>query len=143
MCKMIAKRRSRRQARGAHGSIVKEGMWVAAPFLLNTIDILYPTITKTLATFFSCRNLQDAGWWLEQDYGVQCGYASPDNDAYTVRYAAHRTWVAVAALVYSLGVTAFFMYLVYAFKHHGTAGGDKVVHRALGPVAILQRTFLD
>ena len=76
--KKIALRRSaiqRASARGSQGSIFKEGLWIAAPFALNFIDIMHPTLTKTLFSFFTCRNLQAAGWWLEMDYSTstKCG----------------------------------------------------------------------
>ncbi len=43
------------------------GLWAAAPYALLLLDILYPQITKTLCSFFSCRNLGSAGWYLEVD----------------------------------------------------------------------------
>ena len=76
-------------------------------------------------------NLGAAGWYLEQDYGVQCGVASDDNEL-TGRYKDYWVFVAVMATFYSLGVPILFMILVYKFKYHATQGGDKVVMGALG-----------
>ena len=56
----------RERARGSHDSIVKDGCWIAAPYVLFTLDLFHPVITKTLCSYFTCRNLGAAGWWLEQ-----------------------------------------------------------------------------
>ena len=49
----------------------------------------------------------------------------------TERYARYRPWVIGFGAVYSLGMPAFFLYLVEHFQSHGEAG-DQVVERALG-----------
>ena len=56
----------RERARGSH-NLLMDGLWIAAPYILFTIDLFHPTITKTLCSFFTCRNLGAAGWWLEQE----------------------------------------------------------------------------
>ena len=142
----------RERARGSH-NVVKDGCWVAAPYLLFTLDVFHPVITKTLCSFFTCRNLGVAGWWLEQAYAVQCSEASENNSEHVGKYKASWTWVAIAAIVYSLGVPLFFYFLVCKFKPLAL-GGDKVVSRALNwmyaplrngcewwPVEILQHYF--
>ena len=50
----------------------------------------------------------------------------------TERYARYRPWVIGFGAVYSLGMPAFFLYLVEHFQSHGEEG-DQVVERALGP----------
>jgi len=110
---------------------LKDGAWAAAPSFLFAIDLFYPVITKTLCSFFTCRNLGAAGWWLEQDYSVQCGDASEDNSKFIGQYAAYRPWVFVAAVVVAFGVPGLFLYLVYKFKPLAM-NGDTVVRKALG-----------
>ena len=111
----------REKRRGSHGSAVKSGLWTAAPIVLMTIDLVFPTITRTLCQYFTCRSLGGAGRWLEADYAVEC-----DTDVYN----KHSVPVAVAAVVYSIGIPALFVFLVYRFKNLGKAG-DKVVAKAL------------
>ena len=43
------------------------GLWTAAPVALFCLDLLYPAITRTLLQFFTCRDLGEAGKWLEAD----------------------------------------------------------------------------
>ena len=57
--------------RGSEKSVVVRGLWSAAPIALFLIDLTYPSVTKTLCSFFVCRDLGPAGWWLEEDYSVQ------------------------------------------------------------------------
>ena len=64
----------------AHTSVVKDGLWIAAPYVLGFIDLFHPTITRTLCSFFSCRDLGAAGSWLELDYSVQCARGPHEED---------------------------------------------------------------
>ena len=64
----------RERLRGVeHGKAIKSvlvmGLWKAAPIALFLLDLLYPTITRTLCSFFVCRDLGAAGKYLEVDYG--------------------------------------------------------------------------
>ena len=56
-----------------HGKAIKSvlvtGLWKAAAPALFLLDLLYPTITRTLCSFFVCRDLGAAGKYLEVDYG--------------------------------------------------------------------------
>ena len=45
--------------RGSHGSQLKEGLWDAAPAVLFFLDLVYPLVTRTLCSFFGCRDLRD------------------------------------------------------------------------------------
>ena len=47
---------------------LKAGLWTALPYVLFTVDIFHPTITKTLCSYFTCRDLGAAGSWLEQEH---------------------------------------------------------------------------
>ena len=51
------------------------GLWTAAPVALFALDLLYPAITRVLFNFFTCRNLGDAGRWLEVDYAARQYFA--------------------------------------------------------------------
>ena len=53
------------------GPVHQKALWVAAPAVLFLLDLLYPLTTRTLLTFFSCRDLKEGGRWLESDYSVQ------------------------------------------------------------------------
>jgi len=101
--------------------VIKRGLWMAATPALFLLDLLYPSITRTLFQFFTCRTLgPDA--WLEADYGVNCNGAE---------YNAYYSWVGVSAFTYAIGVPAFFVYLVRRFKYRGKQG-DKVIQSAIG-----------
>ena len=52
----------------------------------------------------------------------------------TDEYNSHAVAVGFAAVIYSVGIPALFVYLVYRFKELGQAGDkhDKVVAKALG-----------
>ena len=53
------------RALGIHESVFMKGLWYAAPYALYIIDLIHPTITRTLCSFLtSCRDLASAGWWL-------------------------------------------------------------------------------
>ena len=53
-----------------HCPLLTAGMWRAAFALLFILDLIFPMLTKILLQFFSCRNLENAKWWLEarQDF---------------------------------------------------------------------------
>ena len=53
--------------RGSHNSKWKTGLWLAAPYAIGFVDLVWPTVTRTLVSLFSCRDLGSAGWWLEAD----------------------------------------------------------------------------
>ena len=52
---------------GTTGTVVKAGLWRAAPLALPFIDFVQPVCTRTFLQFFSCRSLGEAGKWLEAD----------------------------------------------------------------------------
>ena len=56
------------QMRGSHDSIVKSGLWKVAVYILFIVDLIFPTITRVLLQYHTCRDLGGAGWWLEADY---------------------------------------------------------------------------
>ena len=76
-----------------------------------------------------------AGCWGPRD-------AEGNNDGkYDERYASNIPLAFAFACIYSLGVPALFIWLVYRFKADGQAG-NRVIQGALGwPVLILQNTF--
>ena len=62
-----------RPARGADGSVVRDGLWRAAPVAFFVLDLMYPTVTRVLCQYFTCRNLgagDQAEHWLEADYAI-------------------------------------------------------------------------
>ena len=111
----------REEKRG--NSKMKKGLWMAAPAVLFLLDLLFPTISRTLLQFFSCRKLGSAGRWLEaSNYAVYCD--GP-------QYEAYAPYVLAAGVFYSCGIPLTFYYLVKRFKRQGQEG-DKVVASALG-----------
>ena len=76
----------RERKRGSSDSTLKMGLWKAAAPALFILDLIHPTITRTLCAYFVCRNLGSAGWFLEADYSVRCGPESAAFDAYTEEY---------------------------------------------------------
>ena len=58
-------RRWRKIRRGR--GVFRAGVIAAAPFLLQVVDLLFPTTARTLLEYFTCRNLDEAGWYLEAD----------------------------------------------------------------------------
>ena len=59
----------KRKTKRGSDHYVKDGLWAAAPICLFLLDLLWPSITRTLFQFFSCRPLGASGRWLEVDYG--------------------------------------------------------------------------
>ena len=108
--------------RGSHGSTVRMGLWKVASVGLFFIDLVWPTVTRTLLQFNTCRDLGESGFWLEADFSIRC---SGD------KYEAYMPWVIVAAVFYSCGVPILFMHLVRQFADRGKEG-DKVVRLAMG-----------
>ena len=53
-------------------SVLTRLMWAMMHPLLFSLDLVYPAITRTLLSFFLCRDLGSAGLWLEADYGISC-----------------------------------------------------------------------
>ena len=51
--------------RGSDRSLVKAGLWAAAPFALQFVDLVWPTVCRTLLQLYTCRDLKSAGHWLE------------------------------------------------------------------------------
>ena len=107
--------------RGSHGSMLKAGLWHAAPTGLFFVDLVHPAITRTLFNFFTCRDLGDGGRWLENDYSVSCDDGT---------YARYTLYVFPVASAWAFGVPALFWFLIHKFKRHGLEG-DKVVSNAL------------
>ena len=69
-----AQRGARRRALGGD-SLIVASMWRASPVALFILDMIYPLCCRTLCSFFACRNLNEAGWWLEADFARDgCGY---------------------------------------------------------------------
>ena len=85
-------------------------------------DLIWPSVTRILFQFFSCRELGDAGRYLEVDYAIRC-----DDNA---EYESYLAPTGIAAFLFAFGVPALFWWLVTRYKDHGKAG-DKVVHAAL------------
>ena len=56
--------------RGSHNSVLRTGLWKAAPVALFLLDLLQPMTCRILGSFFFCRPLGAAGRWLEasQDF---------------------------------------------------------------------------
>ena len=119
---------NRELRRGTHNSTIKMGLWKAAPAVLFFIDLVYPVLTKTLFSFFICRDLGPAGWYLEADYSQKC---RDNNNEQMPKYASYYPWVWVAAMAFAVGVPVLFWYLVSRYSSHGQAG-DRVVQSALG-----------
>ena len=90
--------------------------------MLNAIDLIYPVVTRTLLAFFGCHNLGSAGLFLYSAYEVEC---------YTERWFAYLPWVTLAAIVFSIGIPAGFLFLILKFKDRGKAG-DRSVQKAIG-----------
>ena len=72
---------------------LKAGMWATAHLSLFILDLLYPTITRTLMQFLSCRDLGEASF-VESDYSVEC---------YTDKYWGHFPLMLIAAVSYAFG----------------------------------------
>ena len=119
--------------------VFKAGVIAAAPFLLQIVDLLFPTTARTLLEYFTCRNLDEAGWFLEADYSVRCFSAGwdPENDAFTKRgevdakYQAYQLLAIIGAGVFTVGVPAIFFYLLSRYARQGRKG-DRDVQQALG-----------
>ena len=63
------------QIKRSGDSLIVASMWRASPVALFILDMIYPLCCRTLCSFFSCRNLNEAGWWLEADFARDgCGY---------------------------------------------------------------------
>ncbi len=72
LCGVLWAAWARRRGAGGDGQgIGSAGLWKAAPVILFIIDLIYPTLTRTLCQFFTCRDLASAGLFLEADYSVQ------------------------------------------------------------------------
>ena len=121
---MEAWKRRNDGARERHDDgVVVAGLWLAAPVLLQVIDLIYPVCARTLLQFNTCRDLGAAGWWLEVDYRIRCfdadGKADPD-------YEATRAWVVIVGVLYAVGCPAAFFYLAHRYRH------DASRHHELG-----------
>ena len=131
------------------------GLWKVAPIILFLIDLLYPSITRTLLQFATCRDLGSAGFFLEADCtsltpnslleflilrslttallahtsdSVQCSFAgNPTNDAMR-RYDKYKPHVSFFAFAFSLGIPMSFLFLVYKFKRRGKMGDEQVIN---------------
>jgi len=57
--------------RKSEDSVIMRGLWNTAAANLFIIDLIYPVITRTLLQFFTCRDLGEAGKWLEVDYSAR------------------------------------------------------------------------
>ena len=155
--------------RGSHGSQIKEGLWDAAPLVLFFLDLVYPLVTRTLCSFFSCRHLGNDNYWLEEDYGVpvkflqgiyvlwiersafpySCAVLSlrcHDRPCYNTEYNEWIPWMWLSACIYAFGLPTLFMFLLKHYMHRGKAG-DRVVSKALSwmydpPVKTFCRTTI-
>ena len=126
-----AHHRDRRlHGQGEKGVFLK-GVWTAAPVALFIIDLLFPTITKTLCSFLTCRNLGRAGWYLESSYDTKCAEQGDGHENQDKKYALYLPLVVCVALLYSLGIPLFFYFLVRRYKYLGKAGNADV-QSALG-----------
>ena len=97
------------------------GLWLVAPVCLQGIDLLFPFLTRTLLQTFACRDLGEAGSYLQADYGIFC-----DGD----EYQRFKLPVIIFSVLYSLGIPAIFMWLLYKYEARAKAG-DVFVRRAL------------
>ena len=146
------------QRRGSHNSAVRTGLWESAAAILLVVDLIWPSVTRILFQFFSCRDLGDAGKYLEVDYSIRPSIVSPHThkalntlhvNSYGMGshcrsvlckpmtgcddnedYDAYVVPTGVMAFAFAFGVPLLFWWLVHHFKDHGKAG-DKVVHAAL------------
>ena len=126
----------RAKVRGSHGSVIRTGLWHAAPVVLFVMDLIYPLVTRTLWQFYTCQDLGKAGSWLEVSYDIQCtpgldGEGNPTlKDPTLETYQSYSQWVWAPAVLFGFGVPILFHYLVRRYKVHGKSG-DKVVASAL------------
>ena len=158
--------------RGSHGSQIKEGLWDAAPLVLFFLDLVYPLVTRTLCSFFSCRHLGNDNYWLEEDYGVKsvkilqhtfsdrtrciaqlrpgssflCNAPQFHDRCYDTEYNEWIPWMWLSACIYAFGLPTLFMFLLKHYMHRGKAG-DRVVSKALSwmydpPVKTFCRTTI-
>ena len=121
--------------RGSEKSVIKAGLWRTAAINLFVIDLMFPTITRTLLAFFSCRGLNtpiesEEGRWLEADHSIECN---------TPKYNARLPLVAAMSASFVFGVPALFYYLESHFATLGRGKArDKVVEGALGWMCTLR-----
>ena len=113
----------RERKRGTYNSVVKAGLWKVAAPLLFCLDLLYPTITRTLLQLFTCHDLGSAGRWLEADYSVSCASGG--------QYSSYLGVTGFFAIMFSVGIPFLFHYLVKRYQALGKRG-DKVVQAAIG-----------
>ena len=120
----MLRRQHMEQKRGTDRSILIAAWWRTAAWILFSIDLIYPLVTRTLLQFFTCHDLGSAGRWLEVSYEIRCDkISSTYNDYYTV--------TGVVGALWALGIPALFYFLVHRFQRRGR-DGDKVVQAAIG-----------
>ena len=44
--------------RGSDKNVCVDGLWLAAPWVLNFLDLVFPVVTRTCFQFFVCRDLR-------------------------------------------------------------------------------------
>ena len=103
--------------------VIEQGVWFSLAPTLFTLDLLYPAISRTLFQFFSCRDVGEAGKFLEADLSIRCD--EPDGT-----YQSYKFWVGASAALYSVGVPALLLHLVRKMRKQGRLH-HKLVARAL------------
>ena len=59
------RRQRMERKRGTDRSIFVAAWWQMAAAILFLVDLIYPTVTRTLLQYFTCRDVGSAGFWLE------------------------------------------------------------------------------
>ena len=110
---------------------LKRAFWGALSIALFFLDVVHPMVCRTLFGFFSCRDLGEAGFWLESDHRVLCKHLENGENIWDERYSKYHGFVSFAAFVWGICVPLLFFVLIRKYELHGLRG-DKLVHRALG-----------
>ena len=86
------------------------------------MDFAFPVCSRTVLQIFRCRELGNAGFFLEADYSLRC---------YDSRWNAWMVLAAPAVLLYAVGIPLGFWLLVRRFKRLGKLD-DPDVKRMIG-----------
>ena len=117
----IAEEYRRRMREGAH-----RGLYLAASIVTLLMDLLFPTVTRTILQIFRCRKLGDAaqggGFYLEADYSIRC---------YSDEWREYVVLAGCAVAVYCIGIPLGFFAAIRYYKRRGRLG-DANVDRVIG-----------
>ena len=72
--------RIRRISSRAVVSVMQEGLWRATAAALFFMDLVFPIVTRTMASFFTCRDLKTGTTGMQCDSPESCG--DPDYQGY-------------------------------------------------------------